>query len=791
MLIKTIFPALLLAFSGLYGQKSITVNGYIMDSSSGEKLINANIYSRELNIGTTSNVYGFYSITLPASQKITLSFTYVGYENKEKEVLSDSSLTLDVLLNPSKLLNEVVISSSKERPVQEHVQMSKVSIPMQQIRATPALLGEVDVLKALQLLPGVQGGTEGSAGLYVRGGGPDQNLYLLDGVPVYNVNHLAGFFSTFNADAISNVDLYKGGFPARFGGRLSSVVDIRMKEGNKTKFSGEGGIGLISARLLLEGPFRKGKGSYIISGRRTYLDALMAPLIKSASGGEEKGGYFFHDLNAKANYKISARDHIYLSGYFGKDKLHSRSINKAEGETFSNDLYWGNLTGVFRWNRIFTPKIFGNLSASYSSYDFNTDLLNSVKKEEYTNTSSLKLFSGIRDLSARYDLDYLPDARHTIRLGVSATHQTFRPTTNSYYAKTGEEEDVTAVTVGEDIIKGLTLDAYAEDEITFSPRLKANVGLRLSTFKVQNSFYAGLQPRISARYMLGENYSLKASYVNMQQFINLLSFDGIGLPTDLWVPVTDKLRPQRSHQVALGLSGTPKAGYELSFETYYKDMRNVIDYKDGSSYMFSAGSYEDNVEMGRGAAYGGEVMLQKKEGRLQGMVSYTLSWSKRKYETINHGEWFYNRFDRRHDLKISAVYRLSSRVELSGSWLYNTGAWATLPVTQYPGLPPGNYPGSTYMDSWHYFYFGYNDHIPNRNNYRMEDYHRLDLGLKLSRQKKKHERSWAFGAYNVYGRKNPFFFFPESGPSTGERQIIRQFSLFGFPVPYITYTFKF
>lgn len=283
MYLRTILPALLFAFSGLYGQKTVTVNGYIMDALSGEKLINANVYCPDLKRGTTANVYGFYSLTVPANQAIRLSFTYVGYESYETEIPADSNLTLDIRLQPSKILEEVVISSSKERPLQDHVQMSRVSIPVSQIKAMPALLGEVDVLKALQLLPGVQGGTEGSAGLYVRGGGPDQNLYLLDGVPVYNVNHLAGFFSTFNADAISNVDLYKGGFPARFGGRLSSVVDIRMKEGNKTKFSGEGGIGLLSAKLLLEGPFRKGKGSYIISGRRTYLDALMAPLVKSAS----------------------------------------------------------------------------------------------------------------------------------------------------------------------------------------------------------------------------------------------------------------------------------------------------------------------------------------------------------------------------------------------------------------------------------------------------------------------------------------------------------------------------
>lgn len=336
------------------------------------------------------------------------------------------------------MLDEVVVSGKKDIPVHEELQMSKVSIPISQIKALPALLGEVDVLKSLQLLPGVQGGTEGSAGLYVRGGGPDQNLYLLDGVPVYNVNHLGGFFSTFNSDAISNVDLYKGGFPARFGGRLSSVVDIRMKEGNKEKFGGEGSIGLISSKLLLEGPINKGRGSYIVSGRRTYLDALMAPLVKLATGGEEKGGYYFYDLNTKINYKLSEKDHVYLSGYFGKDKLHARSNYDNRESSSSNQLYWGNLTGVFRWNRIFNPKLFGNLSTSYSSYDFNTEMDQTNQRDGFTNTASLKLFSGIKDLTIKYDLDYLPSTRHLIRFGVSTTHQTFTPTTNSFHEKTGE-----------------------------------------------------------------------------------------------------------------------------------------------------------------------------------------------------------------------------------------------------------------------------------------------------------------------------------------------------------------
>ncbi len=787
---KALLLLLLCGFTKLSAQKTVTLSGYIMDASSREKLIGANVLSQDFKKGTHSNVYGFYSLTVPKGEKIVFTFSFVGYSPKEFEFPADSSHTLDLLLQPRQVLEEVVISGKKDIPVHEELQMSRVSIPISQIKALPALLGEVDVLKSLQLLPGVQGGTEGSAGLYVRGGGPDQNLYLLDGVPVYNVNHLGGFFSTFNADAISNVDLYKGGFPARFGGRLSSVVDIRMKEGNREKFTGEGSIGLISSKLLLEGPLKKGRGSYIVSGRRTYLDVLMAPLVKSASNGDEKGGYYFYDLNTKINYKLSSKDHIYLSGYFGKDRLHASSRYDNRESLSTNQLYWGNLTGVFRWNRIFHPKLFGNLSASYSSYDFNTEMEEEKKREGYTNTASLRLFSGIKDLTLKYDLDYLPNTRHLIRVGVSTTHQAFTPTTNSYHEKTGTEQEERAVKLGESRIEGLSADIYAEDEITVTDRLKANVGLRFSTFSVQNSFYAGLQPRLSARYKLGDNYSLKASYARMQQFINLLSFEGVGLPTDLWVPVTDRIKPQKSDQLAIGLSSTLSRQYELTFESYYKNMKNVIDYKDGSSYL-SDGSYEDNVEMGIGRAFGNEFLVQKKEGRLQGMASYTLSWSQRKYPSINRGEWYYTRFDRRNDLKIAAIYKLSKRVELSGVWFYNTGAWATLPTTQYPAIPPDNTSGYGGLPNYYRFSRNFNNYIEHRNNYKMMDYHRLDLGVKFTKSRKRHERSWSFGVYNVYGRKNPFFLSMDESINMGGQVAVSQFSLFGFPLPYFNYSFKF
>ncbi len=773
------------------GQEQITISGYIMDKYSQEKLINANVFNKTAKTGVQSNVYGFYSFTLPKGTSAVFTFSYVGYSNFEAEVRADSTIYLDIDLEPKNYLDEVTVSATKETPIELSPQMGKMSIPISQIKALPALLGEVDVLKALQLLPGVQGGSEGSAGLYVRGGGPDQNLYLLDGVPVYNVNHLGGFFSTFNADGISNVDLYKGGFPARFGGRLSSVVDIRMKEGNKQKFGVQGGLGLLSSKLLVEGSINKGKGSFIVSGRRTYFDVLMAPIIKRQSDADENGGYYFYDLNAKLNYKLSNKDHIYLSGYFGKDKFYTNYKDEGSSSTseFSNDLHWGNTTAVFRWNRIFTPQLFGNLSLSYSKYNFNTDVASTSQDGEEYRSSSLKLFSGIRDYTIKYDIDYLPNPKHSIKMGANAMYQSFTPTTNSFHNSSSNTENNSSVSIGDKQTAATTLELYGEDEVTISPKIKATAGLRISTFLVQNSTYFGIQPRLSARYLFHKNYSLKLSYVRMNQFINLLSFEGIGLPTDLWVPVTDRIKPQKSDQVAVGVSGSPSDSYEVSFEAYYKNMNNVIDYKDGSSYINTTGSYEDNVEMGIGRAYGGEWMIQKKEGRLQGMASYTLSWSQRKYPTINNGNWYNTRFDRRHDFKVAAIYKLSNRVELSGNWLYNTGAWTTLPTTNYPGVPYPNYLAMEGNKPWETPFNYMNDYIKERNNYRLMDYHRLDLGVKITKRKKKFERSWAFGCFNVYGRKNPFFLFQEG--SEDGKNIYKQISLFGFPLPYVTYNFKF
>jgi outer membrane cobalamin receptor len=765
--------------------KKITINGYLTDSRNAEKLINATVYISELQVGASTNSYGFYSITIPATENITLNYSYVGFETQTKEVDATKNLTLNIALIPKKILKEVKIIAKKKVPIQQNTQMSVASLPISQIKSLPVFMGEVDVLKALQLLPGVQGGTEGSAGIYVRGGGPDQNLFLLDGVPVYNVNHLGGFFSTFNADAISNVDLYKGGFPARFGGRLSSVVDIRMKEGNKKKLHGEGGIGIISSRLLLEGPINKGKGSFMVSGRRTYFDILLAPIIKAQTNGASKGGYFFYDFNAKFNYKLGEKDHIYASGYFGRDKFFIANTDNFNtgSSTFGAGLSWGNLTGVLRWNHLFNAKTFGNLRTSISTYDFTTN----ASTQETSNTDTvkvgLKLFSGIKDVNIKYDVDYHPNPKNTIKFGVSATNQVFTPNANSFkFDLNGTANDVDT-NYSQNVIKAINLDAYVEDDLVITKKWKANLGLHFGGFIVQNNFYKSIQPRVSMRYLINDDYSIKASYAQMNQFINLLSFDGVGLPTDLWVPVTDKIKPQNSKQVALGAAGTVNKMYEVSVETYYKSMKNIIDYKDGSSYLTNQGSYEDIVEMGIGKSYGAEFLLQKKEGKLQGLISYGLASTQRKYPTINNGNWFYYKYDRRHDFKIAGIYKISEKVEASANWVFNTGSWNTLPTLTYNPQPPGYNAQQSFNFNQLIQYF------PSRNNFNMMNYHRLDFGFRFTKQKKYYQRTWALGCYNTYSRKNPFFIF--LGNDNMGKPAYKQFCLFGFPLPYLTYSFKF
>jgi outer membrane receptor for ferrienterochelin and colicin len=775
------FVSILFFYTASTSAQKITINGYITDKASGERLLGASILVTNGNIGTTSNTYGFYSITIPSSKdSVELVVTYVGYNPVIVKLAGEESKKLDIGLQQVKALSDVVVTGSRRSEIQNRTQMSSVSLSPELIKNLPAFLGEADVLKAIQLLPGVQAGSEGSNGIYVRGGGIDQNLILLDGVPVYNASHLFGFFSVFNADAINSVDVIKGGFPARYGGRLSSVIDIRMKEGNNQQFHGEGGIGIIASRLTLEGPIKKGKSSFMISGRRTYADIVLKPIIKKQTDGVDVG-YFFYDLNAKLNFEIGEKDHLYFSGYFGDDKFYNKEENNFNAgtgtvtEKFENGIQWGNRTAVARWNHEFSRKLFSNLTMNYTRYEFQISADETTKQpNQAPERNLLKYFSGIEDISAKIDFDYLPSPNHFIKAGASVTWHTYRP--GAFQTKIVNASQNEDTTLQRSFLQAQEYDVYIEDDIKISNQLKVNAGLHFGGFSVKSKTYASLQPRISARYLLTKDMSIKASYAQMNQFIHLLTNSGIGLPTDLWVPATSIVPPQIAHQFALGWAYNYKNDYEVSLEGYYKNMKNVLEYSEGASFINTFDDWEQRVETGTGRSYGAEFFVQKKKGKTNGLIGYTLSWTNRQFENLNGGKRFPYKFDRRHDLKIAVVHSFTKRFQISGDWIYGTGVATTLPVA----IIADNNGNETEI-------------YTSRNDFRLPAYHRMDIGLKWTKQKKRYERSWLINIYNVYNRLNAFYIYRETifnqatGTFTNE---FRQITLFPI-IPSISYQFKF
>lgn len=763
----------------LFAQKH-TISGYIKDKGSGESLIAANVFNKSDLKGTTTNTFGFYSLTLP-EDSITLIVSYVGYNSVESKFYLNNDIELNIELSSSIELDEIVITAEEE--IQEQTQMSSVNVQVKQIQALPSLMGEVDVLKVLQLLPGVQSGTEGSSGLYVRGGGPDQNLILLDGVPIYNSSHLFGFFSVFNADAINNVDLIKGGFPARYGGRLSSVIDISMKEGNAKEFKGTATIGLIASKVTLEAPIIKDKTSFLFSARRTYIDILAQPIIKAQNDGLGTAGYYFYDLNAKINHKFSNKDRLYLSGFFGRDKAYSRFKDSYTNNGVSVDskdefgLNWGNAIGAARWNHVFTPKLFSNLILTYSKYNFavfeDSETSTTSSSGSETEVFAIQYDSGIEDFAAKIDFDFIPNPNHYIRFGINGINHSFNPGVLAY--KTSDADTI----VGSFQTEAYEYSSYIEDDFKINDKLKINAGLHFSGFDVEDEFYTSLQPRIAIRYLLNSSIALKASYAQMAQYIHLLSNSGIGLPTDLWVPSTNKVKPQSSFQYAFGVAKTFNKTYELSVEGYYKEMDGLIEYKDGASFTSVNKDWQDKIEMGKGTSYGAEVFFQKKLGNLSGWVGYTLSWTNRQFDNINFGEEFPYRYDRRHDISVTSIYKLSEKIQLAAAWVYGTGNAVSLPTKSYLSNQNNGYS-----------YYGHNiDYYEGRNGYRMGAYHRLDFSIAWTKIKKNGIRKFTLGFYNMYNHKNPFFIQEGYDHETGKKRFV-QYSLMPI-IPSISYRFDF
>lgn len=792
---KLPFLILLLFLGGFVSAQNVTISGFIQDLETGEPLISATIFDTKSGKGAISNEYGFYSLTLPADS-VVLRANYVGYQAMEFRMLVKEDTQFKINMKSSLVLDEVSITASELDRIEEQTQMSANDISIEKVKALPVLLGEKDILKTIQLLPGVQSGSEGSSGIYVRGGGQDQNLILLDGVPIYNASHLFGFFSVFNADAINSVKLIKGGFPARYGGRLSSVVDIRMKEGNSKKFHGEGSVGIISSKLTLEGPIIKDKTSFIVSGRRTYIDLLARPIIAAASAaqsnGEERvtGGYYFWDLNAKINHKINDNSRLYASGYFGRDRFFARvKENYTDGGevydgSFENNLRWGNAIGALRWNQIISPKMFVNVTGTYSKYQFDVGFDEQTTITNPDSTREERFFyqylSGIQDLSAKVDFDYHPHSNHSIKFGAGNTYHTFTPGVNQFQLSEigGENLDTT---FGSSTQYAHEQALYFEDDWKINNRLKVNAGLHFSGFYVNEKWYTSVQPRVSARFFLDDKSSVKASYARMTQFLHLLTNPSIGLPTDLWVPATGRVAPQESQQVALGYARSLPEGFQITVEGYYKDMRNLIDYREGTSFLGTAEDWQDKVVVGRGNSYGMEVLLERKFGKTSGWIGYTLSWTNRQFDDLNFGNWFPYRYDRRHDISVAITHKFNDRVDVGLVWVYGTGNAVTLGQERYRGL--GNLFGGNNFGQ-----FNEIEHIGERNNYRMRAYHRLDLGVNLHKKRKHHEGTWSFGLYNAYSRQNPFYLYFSYDRQNNRK--LYQISLFPI-IPSVSYAFKF
>jgi outer membrane receptor for ferrienterochelin and colicin len=804
---KKIVPvfALLLPLH-LLAQRTFTISGYIQDAASGEKLFSAAAFDKKSSSGVVSNTYGFFSLTLPKGE-VDLVFTYVGYEPTEIKFDLKRDTAFNIRMKEHSEIKTVEISAKKQNRIEERTQMSQVTVPIELIKKVPALLGEVDVLKALQLLPGVQAGTEGQNGLYVRGGSPDQNLILLDGVPVYNVSHLGGFFSVFNGDAIKDVTLTKGGFPARFGGRLSSVLEINMKEGNMNSFHGEGGLGLLSSRLTLEGPILKDKVSFMVSARRSYMDVVLRPVISASVAAQNSNNanetttvdpkLYFYDLNAKVNWKINEQHRIFLSAYNGADIFGFAFTRTAKDNSRSNStnggIDFGNLTTALRWNYLINNRLFANTTLTYSR--FNVNILTSASNRRDTvvsdNTASLR--SGIEDIGFKTDFDYVINPQNHIRFGAGITNHTYSPRTLQLAVQAARFNIDT--TLGEGNTKALESALYVEDELKLG-LLKLSVGLHFSGFKVDNVTYSSLQPRLGMNYPLSQHLAAKASFVTMRQYINLLTNEGLGLPTDLWVPSTAKVKPQDAWQAALGIAQTIRDEYEFSVEAYYKKMNNVISYTEGASFLNLNGtSWQDRVAQGTGTAYGLELFVQKKEGRLTGWLGYTWSRNFRQFATINKGLEYPFKYDRRHDFKALVAYQISDKWSFSGSWQYGTGNATSLPELIY------NTPATTYLYNPNgaittFGQYGATEIIGEKNAFRMPAYHRLDFSFERKVKKKRYTGAWNFGAYNAYNRANPMFLFLDTqdvynaNGTVTSTNVVRQASIFPI-IPSVAYNFKF
>lgn len=757
----------------LSAQARHTVSGTVRDQSSGETLIGASIiFLNHPRSAVLSNSYGFYSLNAVAG-KYTMVVSFAGYRDDTLEISLDKDVEMPVNLAPSGAeMQEVIVSANRNNANVTKPLMGVQKLSVNEIKDIPVIFGEKDILKTIQLLPGVQSGGDGSSGFYVRGGSVDQNLILLDEATVYNPTHLLGFFSTFNSDAIKDVTLYKGAIPAEYGGRLASVLDVRMDDGNEKDYGVSGGLGLISSRLNVQGPIEKDDGSFIVSARRTYAD-LFLKLSKDTN--TNRSSLYFYDINAKANYKLGDKDHIFLSGYFGKDDL-------GLGNTFGLD--YGNSTGTFRWNHLFNSRLFSNTSLIYSKYNYNVSV--------NSGNNDIGITSFVRDYHLKEDLQYFLNSDNKVNFGIEVIQHTTSPgvisaTNASSFNPLSLEQRYS-----------LESAAYVDHDIALSDKVNIDYGLRAGLFTVlgPGSFYTydssgnpidtstygsgrvvknyfNLEPRFSMSYRLTDNSSIKFAYTRTTQNLHLLSNSTSSNPTDVWIPSSNNVRPEIADQVSTGyFRNADNNAYEFSAEVYYRYMQNQIDYKNGAQLI--ANEYvESQLIYGIGRAYGLELFAKKKVGRMTGWVSYTLSRTERRFGEVNDDSWYPANQDRTHDLSVVGIYKLSKKWTLSGDFVYYTGNAVTWPSGKYE------------VDGQVAFLY------TQRNGYRMPPYNRLDLSATLQGKKtKKFDSNWNFSLYNAYGRENPYSISFQQDPGDPAKTEAVQYALFRW-VPSVTYNFKF
>lgn len=751
----------------LLAQQKFTISGTIRDKSNGETMIGVAVYPVELpGTGTECNSYGFYSLTLPQGT-YRIVYRYIGYRPDTVVVKLNANVKTDVTLaEMATERQEVVITATKEDDNIRSTDIGTEKIDIKQIETLPVIFGEKDILKTIQLLPGVKSAGEGNSGFFVRGGTADQNLILLDEAPVYNASHLLGFFSTFNSDALKDVSIIKGNNPAQYGGRLSSVLDVKMKEGDNQKYDVTGGIGLISSRLSVEGPIQKDKSSFIVSGRRTYADVFL-----QATEQFKDNKLYFYDLNAKANYRINDNNRIFASGYFGRDVL-------GFGDNFGID--WGNATGTLRWNSLISPKVFSNTSLIYSNYNYNIRIT--------SGGADFNLNSQITDWNLKEEFQYFPDSKNALRFGFNSIHHTITP--NRF-----EGEGISQET--KQPRPGLENAVFANNTMKVNDRLTLDYGLRFSFYSLLGGdtyniyeqgvltdsvvlasgtigkTYYNLEPRLQFSLLLDEYSSIKGGYARNTQHVHLLSNSTSSSPTDQWIGNSYTIKPEIADQVSLGyFRNLFRNKLQFSIETYYKALQNQVDYKNGAD-INSAPDIESELLFGEGRAYGAEFLLKKITGKFTGWIGYTLSKSERKIAGINNGEWYNARQDRTHDLSVVAMYALTNRWSLSGLFVYNTGNAVTFPAGKYT------------IENNTVFYY------TERNGYRMPAYHRMDIGATYKKEhKRNYESSWNFSCYNVYGRENAYTITFEDDPVDPSRTRAVQTALFRW-VPSVTYNFKF